>query len=127
MAHGLEIRSPFLDHKLMEITAKLPLDLKINYFNSKYLLKQIALQYFPADHVNRKKHGFSVPLARWLRHEMAQTCRERLLSRHSATLHLFKPDQIQSLIAQHLSGQRDYARRLWSLLMLESWWRQYIS
>jgi asparagine synthase (glutamine-hydrolysing) len=125
MATSLETRAPLLDHWLVEMVATIPLNLKLKGVTTKYILKQIARDQLPAEIVNRPKHGFGVPLGAWLRKDASEV-RETLLSRQARERGLFKTPAIEALIDEHVSGRRDRGQRLWSLLTLESWHRQFI-
>lgn len=122
MMASLEARIPFLDHKLIELVAKVPLNLKLRGKTSKYLLKHIASAYLPESIIHRPKHGFGAPVGTWLRRD-ASLVRELLQSHDSAVRRLLNPQALQQLIDEHLLGKRDHATRLWSLLTLEAWYR----
>jgi asparagine synthase (glutamine-hydrolysing) len=126
MAVSLEARSPFLDHKVIEFAASLPEKLKLRGLTSKYLLKQVLKHLLPAENLRRRKMGFGVPIAHWLRGELQRFLRETLLSEKALSRGLFKPDAVKRLIEQHTSAQRDYSAQLWTLLMLELWFNRFI-
>lgn len=126
MAHALEARSPLLDTDLAEFVARLPYPLKVQGADTKMLLKKIALRYVPEKVLFRPKKGFNMPLAHWLRNELAGRVEALLLSPVATSRNLFRTEQVHSIIAQHVRGQRDYAQELWSLLNLELWFRMYI-
>ncbi|MBK9436379.1 MAG: hypothetical protein IPN51_00010 [Chloracidobacterium sp.] len=126
MANSLEARSPFLDHKLMEFAASLPESLKMNRFRPKYLLKKVAARLVPPEVVYRRKMGFGVPIAHWFRGEMKDFVRDVLLSPASLSRGVFRPETIQMYIDQHIRGEVDHATPIWTLLMLELWYRRFI-
>ncbi|MBK6750921.1 MAG: asparagine synthase (glutamine-hydrolyzing) [Pyrinomonadaceae bacterium] len=126
MANSLEARSPFLDHKLIEFAASLPEGQKMSRFRPKSLLKKVAARLVPSDVVYRRKMGFGVPIGRWLRGYMKDYMIENLLSEKLSNRGLFERKAIKKMIDEHLSGQTDYATPLWSLLMLELWFQQFI-
>lgn len=126
MAHSLEARSPFLDHKLIEFAASLPENLKLNKFRPKYLLKKVAARLVPPEVVYRRKMGFGVPVGEWFRGEMKDFVRGVLLSETSLRRGIIKPEAIQRYVDEHTSGDQDHAFQIWSLLMLELWFQRFI-
>ncbi len=126
MAHSLEARSPFLDHKLMEFAASLPPHLKLRGVQSKYLLKKAFAHLLPDEVLYRKKMGFGVPLDRWLRNELKQMTREILLEKRTVERGLFREKAIHQLIEEHQTRRADHSYRIWALLFLELWQRMFI-
>ncbi len=126
MAHGLEARSPFLDHKLMEFAAALPIDLKVRKGESKYLLKSAMRGVLPDRIITRNKQGFGVPIDRWFRDDCRDFVRETLLSSRSVTRGYFVRDRVQDLIDNHQQRGITCGYRLYALLMLELWHREYM-
>ncbi len=125
MAASLEARAPFLDHELVEQAAAIPFNLKLKGAHSKFILKEMARGILPDAIIDRKKHGFGIPLGAWLRRDMTPV-RDILLSRRARERGLWQPDVVERLINDHQSGKRDYNRQLWALLTLEEWHRQFI-
>ena len=116
---GLEVRSPLLDHEIIEFCAALPLALKVRAGVGKYLLKRLAERYFPRDFVHRRKMGFGIPLAEWLRGPLRAAMQEILSDPVAmAPLSLSK---IEQALTEFLDGQADHSSRLWALLMLGNW------
>ena len=126
MAHALEVRSPLLDHELVAWLSGLPPQLKLRGGTGKYLLKQALRPLLPDDLRYRRKMGFSVPLADWLRGPLRQRLQQRLTSPVMAQCGLFDMDYVRQLVDQHGKGQRDHSAPLWSLLMFESFLRQVL-
>jgi asparagine synthase (glutamine-hydrolysing) len=126
MANSLEVRSPFLDHKLIEFAASLPENLKMRRFETKYLLKKVAARLVPKEVVYRRKMGFGVPIGRWFRNEMKDFVREVLLSERSLSRGIVKPEVVGRYVNEHLNGERDHAFQVWTLLMLELWFQKFI-
>ncbi len=126
MTHGLEARSPFLDHKIMEFAASLPIDLKVRNGVSKYLLKRAMRGALPDPIIMRNKQGFGVPIDRWFREDCRDFVRETLLSSRSVTRGYFVRDRVQELIENHQQRGIACGYRLYALLMLELWHREYI-
>lgn len=126
MANSLEGRSPFLDHKLMEFAASLPVSYKIRGSTKKYIIKKAFSGILPEEILNRKKMGFGVPVGRWFRGELRNFLRETLLSRESLGRGYFKPEELRRIVEDHINAKRDYSSQLWALLMLELWHRKFM-
>ena len=126
MAHGLEGRSPFLDHELMEFCAGLSSDLKLRRLTTKYLLKQAVRDLLPASVVNRPKQGFGVPIDRWLRGTLRGLAQEVLLDARTLQRGYFRPPVVRRLLDEHDRGRRDWHYQLWNLLVLELWHRTFV-
>ncbi len=125
MQASLEARAPFLDHELAEFAATIPFNLKLKGSRSKHILKEAARGLLPDEIIERKKHGFGLPLGAWLRRDMAPV-RELLLSRRARERGLLEMRVVERLIAEHERGARDHNRQLWALLTLEMWHRQFV-
>lgn len=123
MAHALECRSPFLDHRLMEFVAKLPDPYKLRGVTRKYVLKRYGERWLPDAIRNRRKRGFNLPLSRWLRGEMGEKVKEILCSEDSCSSAFFRPEGIRTLLEEHRSGKGDRSYLLWALMTLEQWLR----
>ena len=126
MAHSLEVRSPILDHKLMEFVGKLPSFLKLKGNESKYIFKKINESRLPKDILYRKKQGFSIPLASWLRGELKNFAYETLFSTRSGLDAYFDIGYIKNLWKRHQGGRQDYAYPLWGLMMFELWRQKFL-
>jgi asparagine synthase (glutamine-hydrolysing) len=124
MAHGLEIRSPFLDHGFMELVAKMPSEYKLRGKNKKYLLKQIAYNYLPKECIDRPKQGFGVPLEKWFRFELKDYLKEELLD-EKFYAYGFRKSAIEKMIEANTDGTKKYTNQLWTLLMLRNWLRTW--
>lgn len=127
MAHSLEVRAPLLDHKLIEFAGTLSSSLKLRGNESKYILKKSVESRLPKDILLRKKQGFSVPLANWLRNDLKNYSEQTLLSRNAVTQEYFNPSYVRQLWELHQNGVQDNAHQLWSLIMFELWHQQYAS
>ncbi len=126
MAHGLEQRSPFVDHRLVEFVATLAPTLKIRGSTLKYALRKVATPWLPRDILERPKHGFMLPVAQWLRTELRPWIDRFVLSSHFVEEGLFRAEAIQRMQAEHDSQVTDHHVRLWMLLNLEVWHRLYV-
>lgn len=126
MAVSLEARSPFLDQHVIEFANSLPEKFKVRGTTTKYLLKRMLKPILPPEVLNRRKMGFGVPIGHWFRGKLEPFLRETLLSEKALNRGLFKPDAVKQLVELHTRGERDYAHKLWTLLMLELWFRRFI-
>lgn len=126
MAVSLEARSPFLDHHLIEFAASLPERLKLRGLTTKYLLKKVLKKILPAENLTRRKMGFGVPIGHWFRGRLKGFLQETLLSERSLARDLFNPEAVKRIVEEHVSGRKDHAHQLWTLLMLELWFERFI-
>jgi asparagine synthase (glutamine-hydrolysing) len=126
MSVGLETRAPLLDTAVMEFAASLPRAWKVTRTDGKKILKDAFRDVLPGDVLDRRKMGFSIPLARWFRHDLAPYVREILLDARTLRRGYFKPAAVERLIDDHVSGRRNNAYRLWTLIMLEHWHREIL-
>ena len=121
MAHALEVRSPLLDHRIVEFAARLPGRLKIDNQFGKLLLRRVAERRLPAEVLNQPKRGFSIPAGRWLRQELKPLAAEVIFRSDSIISDVLKSEQLQKIWDQHQSGVRDHSVFLWGLMMLGLW------
>lgn len=126
MASSLEVRSPLLDHKVVEFAATLPPDLKYRNGVSKYFLKRYAERRVPPSVIHRPKMGFAIPLAGWLRGEMSGTAEDLLFSDRALARGYFKPDQVRALWTRHQQRRREHPHQIWALMVLELWHRLFV-
>jgi asparagine synthase (glutamine-hydrolysing) len=121
MAHSLEVRIPFLDHRVAEVAARIPSDMKFRNGGGKYILKQLLFAYVPSHLFARPKAGFSVPIGAWLKGPLRPWA-DDLLSRDRLDREgYFSAAMIQKRWQEHLTGRRDAAHSLWPILMFQSW------
>lgn len=123
MAASVELRVPFLDHKLLEFCLTLPDELRLHGDVGKYLLKQHARRLLPAAIIDRKKQGFPVPIGPWFRGPLHARVAEILLDPRSLGRGYFRRDYIADVLQRHRSGREDLSRRILTLLVLEIWHR----
>ena len=126
MAHGLETRSPLLDHVLLEWAARIPAQVKMAGGTTKALFKAAMAPYLPREILHRRKMGFGVPLDRWFRGELREMAYDTLLGQRARERELMRPDYVRRLLDEHCAGERNHHTRLWALLMLELWYRTWI-
>ncbi|MFA6183999.1 MAG: asparagine synthase (glutamine-hydrolyzing) [Parcubacteria group bacterium] len=126
MTVALEGRSPFLDHELLELTAQIPFDLKLKgYNNKKYILKEALQGLVPDEVMFRPKMGFGIPIDIWFRGELKNYAYDLLLSEQSLSRGIFKKEAVLSLLDEHTKTKISHAYRIWALITLELWFREY--
>jgi asparagine synthase (glutamine-hydrolysing) len=125
MAASLELRPPFLDHRVVELAFSLPSNVKLRNGVTKWVVKEVARSVLPAEIVDRPKAGFRVPIATWLRGSMRDMAHDRLLASDSFVADVFDRKVIQELLEAHGSGLRNEDIRIWTLLCLEVWHDQF--
>ena len=126
MAHALEGRSPFLDHKLMEFMARVPANLKLRNGQTKHLLKSALRKILPDEILDRRKMGFGVPLGRWLRGNLRELLVDTVLSNRALARGYFRPAAVHEMVRTLLTGSDRFQYQLWDLLVLERWHEMYI-
>jgi asparagine synthase (glutamine-hydrolysing) len=126
MAASIESRVPFLDHHLVELATALPPRMKLRGLTTKWILREAVKSLLPAAILTRKKMGFPVPFALWLRGSGAGLARDVLLDSRARQRGITDPAAVSALIDAHASGTTDAGDALWSLLNLELWYRTFI-
>jgi asparagine synthase (glutamine-hydrolysing) len=126
MAYGLEARSPFLDHELMELAASIPANLKVRGSEKKWILRDALRGWLPDEVLDRPKQGFSVPENDWLRGDLAGWAREVLLDPRTIDRGYFDREAVRGLVDRHAAGADEEGRRVWTLLALELWHRECV-
>lgn len=124
-AVGLEVRAPFLDTALVRFACQIPPQLRQRGGVSKYVLKRALRGRLPPEIIDRKKQGFGVPVARWMKEDLQPMLRDELAPEKLKRQGVFRPDLVQRLIEDHVSGRRDRRKVLWTLLTFERWWGLY--
>jgi len=126
MAHGLETRSPLLDHVLLEWAARIPPEVKMAGGKTKALFKAAMAPYLPDEILRRKKMGFGCPIDQWLRRELKNLAYDTLLAPAARERGLMRPEYVERLLNEHCAYRANHHTRLWALLMLELWFRTWI-
>lgn len=121
MSVSLETRVPFLDHRVVELSQRLPVDLKIREGQGKWILRQLLYRHVPRELIERPKAGFAIPVGDWLRgplREWAAALLDESAMRREGYL---DPAPVQRIWREHLEGRRNWTARLWTVLMLQAW------
>jgi asparagine synthase (glutamine-hydrolysing) len=126
MAHGLECRQPFLDHRVVELAIQMPLELKFRRGRGKRILLEAFADLLPNKIRKRPKMGFGVPLDHWFRGPLAGLARDVLTDPKAAGRNLFRQNVVSRFLDEHISGRFDHSYRLWALLFLELWQQEWI-
>lgn len=125
MAHALEVRAPFLDHRFAELMNRVSFDTKLPGGKQKYILRTALEHYFPHDFLWRQKQGFAVPLSYWFKDGLNDYIAQKLLAPAAMVGHIFRREALERIIGQHQRLERDWSTALWTLLMFETWCGQY--
>ena len=126
MACGLEVRAPFLDHAMVELAGRIPSSLKLRGLTMKHVLKRALRGLLPREILARRKQGFGVPLAPWLRGPLRGLMQEWLEPGRVAEVGLFEPAAVERLVGEHVSGRRSHQKILWALLVFDAWRERYL-
>ncbi|HEX8129088.1 MAG TPA: asparagine synthase (glutamine-hydrolyzing) [Pyrinomonadaceae bacterium] len=126
MAATLEVRVPFLNVELVELAARMPVNLKLRGLKRKYILKRAAESLLPKDVVWRKKAGFGAPIRSWLRGALRPLVEDLLSEETVRRRGLFRPTEVRRIIDANLSGREDYNLQVFQLLTLELWQRAFM-
>ncbi len=123
MAHSLEVRQPLIDHEVMEFAASLPGSMKLRGMTTKFLLREVAKDLLPKRILTRPKQGFSVPVDRWMREDLAPLSRDLLLDQSTRERGILEPKAVENLLKKQQQGEpRGF--QIWVLMILELWYRE---
>ena len=126
MAHSVEVRPPFLDHRLVEFACSLPGHFKIKAGRVKSILKDAMRGLLPAELISRPKEGFIMPINEWLVGHLASYVHATLAPEKIKRQGLLRPDLVRDMLDAHFSGRMNFSNQIWNLLMLQLWWEAYI-
>jgi len=127
MAHSLEARCPFLDHRLLEFAATIPPHLRFHGWTTKYILKRTLERLLPKEILWRRKQGFGVPIRAWFRDDLAELASDLLLSPRAVQRGYFDARALRALVQDHVTGRADHGEQLWMLVNLEVWHRVFVA
>jgi asparagine synthase (glutamine-hydrolysing) len=127
MANSLECRAPFLDYRVVELAAQMPLACKLRGRQTKYILRRAFADLLPPEATKRPKMGFGVPVSQWFRGELKDYARQVLLDPAAAWRDYFRAEAVERLLAEHQQGAFDHGYRLWGLLFFEVWHRTWLA
>lgn len=126
MAHSVEVRPPFLDYRLMELSATIPGEMKIHRGRQKHVLKEAVRGLIPEQVIERPKEGFVLPIDEWLVADMRPFVEDLLsptrLGRHG----LVRPERVRLVLDEHYARKANHGARIWNLIMFQSWWERYV-
>jgi asparagine synthase (glutamine-hydrolysing) len=126
MAHSMEVRTPFLDYRLVELACSIPGTLKIRDGKLKYILRKVAARYVPQEVLDRPKEGFVLPKNTWLREGLSGLI-DDVLSAERLSLHgYFNRDYITSLVSNFMKGDDALTFRIWTLIVFQLWYEQHL-
>ncbi len=125
-AFGLEARSPLLDHRLLELTSRIPPRLKLRGLATKWIFRKMLSGLLPPATLRKRKTGFRLPLDRWFRTELKSFVSDRLLA-HSSPLHsILARSALEQFLREYHASHVDFSDHVWALLWLDEWMRQYV-
>lgn len=122
MAHSVEVRTPFLDYRLIEYAATIPGNLKIKNGRSKHILKEAVKELLPAEVINRPKEGFVLPIDIWLLGKMRDMVEDTLSEERLAHHQLLNAQAVKKILTEHFTGKFNHGPRIWNLMMFQLWW-----
>jgi asparagine synthase (glutamine-hydrolysing) len=126
MTVSLEGREPFLDHRIIEFVAQLPDNFKYHKGIKKHILKEITHQYIPKSLMDRPKTGFAIPIEKWLATDLKEQVLYYLNRQTIQSEGIFHPEQVDKMVGDFFNGKKEYAVKIWYLLMFEMWYKQWM-
>ena len=126
MSVGLEGREPFLDHRIIEWAAQLPVELKYNNGNKKYLVKQLTHQFLPENMMNRPKMGFGIPFGKWLKGDLKTLFMEVVNEEYLNKQNILNTDYVLKLKEEFLNGRNNNDWQMWLIFMFLLWWKEWM-
>ncbi|MEA3398688.1 MAG: asparagine synthase (glutamine-hydrolyzing) [Patescibacteria group bacterium] len=126
MYNSLEVRSPFLDYKLVDLVNSFPTNYKIKQYKTKYILKKLMADKLPEKIIKRKKKGFGIPIAEWISGPLKPMVTDLLSQERIKKQNLFNPDYINYLLKQHFSRRQDNRKQIWTLLIFQIWQEKWL-
>jgi asparagine synthase (glutamine-hydrolysing) len=127
MAHSLEVRVPLLDHTVVDLVTSLPPEWKLRGRTTKHLLKKLACRLLPKHIVHRRKRGFGIPVAGWLRGPLRDLAQDLLGPERLRRQGIFDPAAVGELLAEHLRGRVNHRKPLLTLLLFQLWHDRWLA
>ena len=121
MGVSLETRAPFLDHRVVELAARIPIEQKISNGKGKQILRKILFKYVPEDLIERPKQGFGIPLGEWLKGPLKDWSEDLLNKSKLENEGFFNQTLVRARWKEHLEGKRNWEHSLWNVLMFQAW------
>lgn len=125
MAHSVEIRSPFLDYRLVEFVSTIPGNMKIKDGNVKYILKKTVKNILPEEIAKRPKEGFVLPIFDWMAGKLKSYSMDVLSDKRLSKHGLLDKERIKDILERYYSGDKNNAAKIWNLMMFQVWWERY--
>jgi len=126
MWHSLEVRVPFLDHKLVEFCCTIPYSLKVKGWEKKQLLKKAVSKLLPAGVINHRKQGFDSPMTKWLQTDLKPFALEVLSNKNLSKHNLFNQKTVNAILSEHFSRVEIHDKLIWAILIFQEWYEHYI-
>lgn len=127
MAASLELRVPFLDYNIVEFSARIPSRMRMPYFTKKYVLRKAVAGLLPKDIIQRRKQGLLVPVKSWMTNELRSYVDDVLMNAEMYKENMINKSYVKMILEQHYSGRHNHGNRLWALMTLELWYREYMA
>ncbi len=121
MSVSLETRVPFLDYRVVELSSRIPIDMKIRHAKGKWIIRELLNKYVPEQIIDRPKSGFAIPIGDWIRGPLKGWAEDLLAPEKIISQGYFHSEPIQKIWREHLSGDFDWTPKLWGILMFQSW------
>ena len=121
MGNSLEVRQPFLDYRVAELAAQIPISLKFSRGRGKQILRNVFGDLLPEEIWDRPKMGFGVPMDHWLKTDLNELLHDTLLNGTPTVCRYIEQESIKRMVSDHVHGRQDNSQRLWSLLVLQNW------
>jgi asparagine synthase (glutamine-hydrolysing) len=126
MLHALEVRVPFLDHKLVEFCATIPSDVKMKWLRKKVLLKRAVKDLLPEEVLSHRKQGFVGPMTQWLKHDLKQYVLDTLSHGNLEKHGLFNTQTVRTLLDEHFGRKEIHDSLIWSMVIFQAWFERYM-
>jgi asparagine synthase (glutamine-hydrolysing) len=121
MSASLEVRSPFLDYRVVEFARSLPIEFRYQPKNKKRILKDLLFKHVPKEMFDRPKKGFSVPIEEWFRNELKDFMYDLLSEKNIKLIDQIDMNEVEKILAEHVNGKKNNAVSIWNLIVLTQW------